>query len=215
MDLPEELVDVCNCPNVWLHWLDKNTYVHKRHEIFRHIDDNVCVFSFDDDVQYHDNLIRGTMENHNKYPLSIINYERYSEHRYDGRKILYKNFSKYKQPSIRVRWCGQSMFPAYLYPKQILSPENIKIRDEICPLNDEPWITPWIVHNKIPVLNQCFGWGEDIDSNISHKEGLCTLTKQTLSSGYTLWEECLYKVLTTYPFLKKNYEALFDYDKQP
>ena len=38
--LPEDLnLIIEKCDDVFLHWLEKNTYVHKRHEIFKFIED--------------------------------------------------------------------------------------------------------------------------------------------------------------------------------
>lgn len=214
-DLPETLRNVLQFPKVTLHWLKKNTFCHKRHEIFKYLDDFACVFSIDDDVEYDKNLIKTIMEEHKKHPNSIFNYELYSEHVYEGIKIKYKNFNKYKSsPSIRIRYCGQSMIPSYMYPKYILNEKIENIRDKICPVCDESWTNPWIVHNNISIVNMNFGWGTDISSNIDHKQGLCKSTNQPDKDGLTPREKWLNAVLTTFPSLLKDYERLFNYGKK-
>lgn len=214
--LPEDLRNVLQCHNIFAHWLPGNTFVHKRHEIFRSIDDGACVFSFDDDVRYDPELIRGTMEAHARYPLSAMNYESYSEHRYDGEKILYKNFLKYKEPSIRVRWCGQSMIPAYMYPVEALSPENMAVRDRASPICDESWLTPWIVHSRVKVYNQRFGWGTDIDPAIDHKRGLCEYSRQVVDPSRNMNRRDLWlkAVLEAYPEFMEDYRGLFGYGER-
>ena len=50
-NLPADLLAMLNHDKVTLHRLPKNTYVHKRHEIFKYTTDEDCVFLIDDDVE--------------------------------------------------------------------------------------------------------------------------------------------------------------------
>ena len=97
-DLPEDLQKVLRHPKVTLHWLPENTYVHKRHEIFKIAAPEDCVFLIDDDVKYADNLIETVMGVHRKHPGCIVCYNNYSPHQYNGKHILY-NYT-----STRTTW---------------------------------------------------------------------------------------------------------------
>ena len=105
-DLPQDLQAMLNVDNVFFHWLPKNTYCHKRHEIFKYTKDEDCVFLFDDDVRYNDRLIETVMNDHQRFPNAVIDYEWYAQHVYLGRKILYINARDYSKPSVNIRWCG-------------------------------------------------------------------------------------------------------------
>ena len=212
-DLPVELLSETDRPGVFLHWLPGNTYVHKRHELFKYVDDDVCVFSIDDDVLYSEKLIETTMEVHDRHPLSPINYEAYSEHLYRGHRTLYGNFNKHDKPSTMVRLCGQSMVPSVMYPRTSLSRQNVAIRDRTSPINDEPWINPWMVWIGASVLNQHFGWGTDIDKNINKWDGLCSKVHKEAEPGMSWNDKWLYAVLNEYPDFMKAYEERFGYGK--
>lgn len=210
-DLPQDLQAMLNVNNVFLHWLPKNTYCHKRHEIFKTTTDEDCVFLFDDDVRYNDRLIETVMNDHQRFPNVVINYEWYAVHVYNGRRILYPNARDYSQPSVNIRFCGQSMIPSKVYPKEVLSDENEKIRDEICPICDESWFTPWLVYHDIPVFCEHFGWGTDIDPKINKWHGLCSNTHAIESNGYEKRDNWLFAVLSKYNFLLKSYKDKFGY----
>jgi hypothetical protein len=212
-DLPQDLQAIIIHPKVKLHWLPKNTYCHKRHEIFKQTTDEDCVFLFDDDVRYNDRLIETVMKDHQRFPNSIINYNGYSKHVYKGRKIIYTSDQYPQSPTINVRFCGQSMIPSKVYPKEVLSDENEKIRDEICPICDESWFTPWIVYHDVPVFCEHFGWGEDISKDINKWHGLCSTTHQKEANGYEKRDNWLFAVLSNYDFLMKSYKDKFGYLK--
>lgn len=150
-DLPSDLQPIAGMPNVFLHWTERNTYCNKRHEIFKTTSDNDLVFLMDDDVFYDVHLIETVLKVHKKNPNCIVNYNRYCETDY---------------------WCGQSMIPARLYPKQAL---NQKYQDFIfdnCIKSDEVFINRWIKHFGIPVYNDLrFGWGTLIDKKITWHSG--------------------------------------------
>lgn len=210
-DLPQDLQAMLNVNNVFLHWLPKNTYCHKRHEIFKTTTDEDCVFLFDDDVRYNDKLIETVMNDHHKFPNAVIDYEWYAQHVYSGRKILYPNARDYSKPSVNIRFCGQSMIPSKVYPKEILTDENEKIRDEICPICDESWFTPWLVYYNVPVYCEHFGWGTDINPNINKWKGLCSNTHAIESNGYTKRDNWLFAVLNKFPKLLESYKNKFNY----
>lgn len=86
-DLPQDLNNIISASNnVFLHWLPKNIYAHKKHEYFKICKENDCIFLVDDDVRYADNLIATCMNTHKKFPNTIISYNHYSLHKYDGKK---------------------------------------------------------------------------------------------------------------------------------
>lgn len=213
-DLPQNLISVLSNKNVYLHWLDANTFVHKRHEIFKIANSSDCVFFFDDDVDYNPKLIETVMKDHQKYPNTIINYEWYSEHIYYGRKIIYANQGRIKVPSTKIRWCGQSMIPVSIYPKEVLLKENVDIRDKISPICDESWLTPWLVYHNIPIFCEHFGWGENLDKNIDKNDGLKKYTHEIQENGYERRDNWLNNVLQKYPFLLKKYIETFNYGKR-
>ena len=210
-DLPEDLRLIIDIENIYLHWLSKNTYCHKRHEIFKFTTDYDCVFLVDDDVRYNDRLIETVMNDHCLYPNAVINYNGYSSHAYKGKKIIYTSEQYPTEPSINVRYCGQSMIPSKLYPKEVLTAENQIIRDSICPICDESWLTPWLVYHNIPVFCEKFGWGTDIDPNINKWHGLCSSTHAIESNGYEKRDNWLYAVLSKYDYLMKVYNDKFGY----
>ena len=117
-DLPKDLVSILEHDKVYLHWLPKNTYCHKRHEIFKYTTDEDCVFLIDDDVRYNDKLIETVMNDHQKFPNAVINYNGYSAHVYKGKKIIYTKELNPKEPTVGIRFCGQSMIPSKVYPKE-------------------------------------------------------------------------------------------------
>lgn len=209
--LPDDLRSELRRPYANLHWVPTNTYCHKRHEVFKWLPDDSCVFLIDDDVRYDDRLVESTLSLHMENPTSVINYERYSEHLYSGRKILYGNLDKFRSPTFRVRMCGQSMIPSMVYPRMSLSPDNVAIRDLVTPINDELWLQPWLVHSRIPVLNQHFGWGVDIDKKIDHRMGLCRYSAETQENGMSRNDTWLSRILEAFPAFMNDYVVLFGY----
>lgn len=212
-DLPTDLVSILEHDKIYLHWLPKNTYCHKRHEIFKYTTDEDCVFLIDDDVRYNDKLIETVMNDHQKFPNAVINYNGYSAHVYKGRKIIYTSELNSKEPTVDIRFCGQSMIPAKVYPKEVLTEENKEIRDKICPVCDESWFTPWLVYHNVPVYCERFGWGVDIDPKINKWKGLCNSTHEVEANGYEKRDNWLFAVLSNYDFLMKAYQDKFGYLK--
>jgi len=211
-DLPQELLLTLEKKDFILHWVKKNTYVHKRHEIFKTTSDNDCVFLIDDDVKYNDDLLKITMEKHQEFPDSIICYNNYDLHKYFKKRIMYVYSDLGPGPHInKVRWLGQSMIPSVLYPKEVLSSENQKIRNECSPISDECWFQPWVVYKDISLYYLNFGWGTEINPKIKKDEGVCVYTRKKDKNGYTFRENWLNNVLNAYPQILKKYHDLFGY----
>lgn len=211
--LPDDLRIICTKhKKVKLHWLQKNTYVHKRHEIFKYINDDCCVFFIDDDVRYNDNLIKTVMDQHEKNPNCIICYNNYSIHSYKGKRIEYKNSTLGPGPHVnKVRWCGQSMIPSKLYPKEILSDEYQDIRNNASPISDECWFQPWVVYNDIPIYYFNFGWGTDIDKKTGKNTGICSFSHKKDANGFEKRDIWLNNVLYAVPKLLHKYQLIFNY----
>ena len=213
-DLPIDLLSVLNINNVFLHWLSKNTYVHKRHEIFKQTTDDDYVFLIDDDVRYSDDLIQKVMETHNKFPNCIICYNRYPEHKYNGRRIIYGPEINEIEPAInKVRWCGQSMIPSKLYPKEILDNKHQEVRNKTSPISDECWFQPWTVFYDIPIFHLRYRWGIDIDPKKSKWTGIVGFSHQKEANGYEKRDNWLYAVVSSYPEVFDKYKRLFNYGR--
>lgn len=213
-NLPENLIKIINeNPNVFLKWVEKNTYVHKRHEIFKFIKD-AYVFLIDDDVYYDNKLIETVVSKAKQYPNTIICYNQYNPHDYRGKRILYNNNRYGNGPLLnKVRWCGQSMIPSIIYPKECLTKENQEIRDRTSPISDECWFQPWIVKNDIPIVYCSYGWGTDIDPNNGKSKGIVAWSHQKESNGLERRDNWLYAVLSAYPEIMEKYRRLFNYGK--
>ena len=211
-DLPEDLNTVLNHEKVFLHWLPKNTYVHKRHEIFKQTGDADCVFLIDDDVRYSDDLIQRVMETHSKFPNCIVCYNRYPKHKYAGRRIIYWLPLPEKEPKANWnRWCGQSMIPSKLYPKEILDDAHQEVRNRTSPISDECWFQPWTVLYEIPIFHLNYGWVTDIDPKIKKESGIVGWSHQREANGYERRDNWLYSVLSNIPELLEKYKRLFNY----
>jgi len=211
-DLPENLNTFIECDAIILHWLPKNTFVHKRHEYFKIAKDNDLVFFIDDDVRYADDLIEKVMKVHAKYPDCIVCYNRYPAHVYKGKRIIYGKDVVSNVPLVnKDRWCGQSMIPAKIYPKECLSDENQAIRDKADPVSDECWFQPWTVYYDIPIFHLSYGWGTDIDPSIKKEHGIVGWSHQKEANGLERRDNWLAAVLDAIPKLKEKYIKLFKY----
>lgn len=211
-DLPEDLQKVIKHAKVKLHWLPENTYVHKRHEIFKIASPEDCVFLIDDDVKYADNLIETVMGVHRKHPGCIVCYNNYTLHKYNGRRIIYENSNLGPGPHVnKVRWCGQSMIPVSVYPQEILDDAHKMVRSKTSPVSDECWFQPWIVAHDIPIIFLSYGWGEDLDPDNGKDKGLVGWSHQKDSNGLEKRDNWLYSVIQSYPEILKKYRTLFHY----
>lgn len=209
--LPADLQVISKHNKVKLHWLERNTYVHKRHEIFKQTTDEL-VFLIDDDVRYNDKLIETVVSYHKRFPNCMICYNRYPYHKYNGRRIIYGKGVIEHAPQVNlVRWCGQSMIPSNLYPKLILDDAYQEIRDKTSPVSDECWFQPWTVLYDIPILHLGFDWGVDIDNTISKWNGLCKSSHFVEPNGYERRDNWLFAVVSSYPALLEKYKRLYNY----
>lgn len=213
-DLPEDLLVILNDKRVFLHWLDEDTKVHKRHEIFKITKDDDCVFLIDDDVYYSNELIETVMKSHEKFRDCIICYNSYPKHEYKGQKIIYNKPILENKPAINYsRWCGQSMIPAKLYPKIILTNEYQQIRNTTSPISDECWFQPWTVFYDIPIFHLRFGWGQDISPSTGKDTGLVSWSHKKDKNGYEYRDNWLNAVLNAFPKILEKYKRLFNYGK--
>lgn len=211
-DLPADLLSMAQLPQVHLMWVDKNTFTHKKHEIFKHTSKNDLVFLVDDDVCYSNDLIQRCLQAHDKFPNAIVGYNHYSQHIYNGYRILYNEPNiDWSIPRFDTRLCTQCMIPAYLYPQQALLSENLVKRDVLCPVCDETWLDPFRVYANIPILHLNYGWGVDISSNISHQNGLCKYTHLVDSNGYEKRDNWLKNVLLAFPEFLSVYKTKWKY----
>ena len=211
-DLPTDLQTLLQIPKVKLHWLPENTYVHKRHEIFKIAAPEDCVFLIDDDVMYASNLIETVMSVHKKYPNCIVCYNNYTLHKYNGIRIIYENSKLGPGPHInKVRWCGQSMIPASIYPTEILDTSHQSTRNQTSPVSDECWFQPWVVLHDIPIYFLSYSWGTDIDPDNGKNKGLVAWSHQKDSNGYEKRDNWLNAVLNSYPRIKSKYIKEFNY----
>ena len=207
VDLPSDLQKIVKHPKVNVHWLAENTYVHKRHEIFKTAAPEDCVFLIDDDVKYSDDLIEQVMNTHDKFPNCIVCYNNYSIHKYKGKRIHYENSKLGPGPHVnKVRWCGQSMIPVNVYPKEILDAEHQTVRNNTSPVSDECWFQPWVVYHSIPIYYLSYGWGIDIDPDNGKDKGLCNWSHKKDDNGLEKRDNWLNAVLHSYPnILNKGY----------
>lgn len=212
-DLPKDLVLFSEVSNkIKIKWVEKNTYVHKRHEIFKIIKD-AYVFFMDDDVYYNEDLIKTVVEKAKQYPNSIICYNHYNLHEYYNLRILYKT-NLYGGPYVnKGRWCGQSMIPSSIYPVEILDDEYVKIREKTSPISDECWFQPFVVENNIPIYYCEFGWGQDISEKLGKKSGLVAWSHQKDPNGLEKRDNWLNAVLKSFPNIMEKYQKLFNYGK--
>lgn len=213
-DLPDDLTGIINHDKVFLHWLPKNTYCHKRHEIFNIAKEDDCIFIIDDDTYYADNLFETVMKVHEKCPTAVISYNRASCHCYRGKHMLYP-VSPLGGPYVNVgRINGNSMFPFKVMPKAVYEKGYLETRDKCTPICDESWITPWLVYFDVPIIWLNFGWGTEIDhSKVDMNKGLVSQTHIREANGLEKRDNWLANVLNAFPKIKEKYEKLFNYDK--
>ena len=210
-DLPEDLQAVIEHPLVKLHWTDTNTFCFKRHEIFRNNEDFYCFF-FDDDVRYKDDLMESTLKLSDNFPNCIINYTQYGLVYYKGLHQEYK-VPGYNYPTPNNRFCGQCMIPSWIYPKEMFEEKNLIFRDTYCAICDETWLTQFIIKNKIPVYNNIYPWGGELNSYNCNKIGIVSQVNTLDKDGLNFRDRCLIKIFEFFPENKRYYEDNFNYGK--
>ena len=213
-DLPSDAQDIAYNEKVHIMWLKENTRVHKRHEIFKILKEDSYVFFIDDDVFYNKTLIRNAINaSKSLNDTAIINYNPYENHGYKGTHIL-RLQAKARRKEINVqRWCGQSMIPSHLYPKEVLSDEMQALRNLVSPYSDECWIWPWVVYYDIPIYSLTEGWGTDITKDTGKASGLTSWRYRINEHGKINQDEWLEDVLNAVPKLKEKFKKVFGYGK--
>lgn len=210
--LPEDLQTLVDDKDVMLHWLEKNAYLHKRHEIFKYTTDDDLVFFFDDDVIYKNTLIEEVMNKSEELGnKTIINYHSFVNHKYDGKHIKYSRRETDNKEYNYCMWCGHSMIPSKIYPKFLLEDEYVKKRDELSPISEECWLQPWLIWLNIPICCADCGCGEEVARN-AKRLGLCSWYYKLDENRLSYKDKCLYAVLNEYNFIYEKYKKLFNYD---
>lgn len=214
-DLPQDLQIMLHIDNLFLHWLPKNTYCHKRHEIFHIATEDDCIFIIDDDTYYANSLIETVMKWHEKYPNAVISYNSASIHKYAGKHILYPGTPMCQPPRVNFgRINGNSMFPFKVMPKAVYERGYEETRDKCTPICDESWITPWLVYFDVPIIWLNFGWGVEINhAKVDMNKGLVSQTHKIEANGLERRDNWLANVLDAFPKIKEKYERLFNYGK--
>lgn len=213
-DLPNDLNEVLKNEKVFLHWVGKNTYCHKRYEIFNITNDDDCVFIIDDEIYYPDNTIETCMERHQKFPNAIVMIHQYASHLYDGKRCMYENVCLDNEAHINVyRVASNSLFPSRVFPKYVLSEKYKEIRDRCTPVCDESWMQPFYCKEHIQMTYCHLGWGEDIEPENGKKQGLVSTNHNIEENGLERRDNWLANVLNEFPEIKKIYEDEFGYGK--
>jgi len=213
-ELPEDIQGIIYNNKVHLMWIKENTRVHKRHEIFKILTEDAYVFFIDDDVFYSNTLIKNVIEaSKSLNDTAIINYNPYENHGYKGTHILRLPARARKKEINIQRWCGQSMIPSHLYPKEVLSPEMQTLRNTVSPYSDECWMWPWIVYYDIPIYSLTEGWGVDITKETGKSSGLTSWRYNTNEQGKVNQDVWLENVLNAIPKLKEKFKKVFNYGK--
>lgn len=136
-------------------FVNKNTYGHKRYNIFKKYF-NSYVILVDDDLYYPSTYIETMLTNAKKYPGCVsCYYSRIDKYNNKNRKA----YPKINQPSIYNRYfSGLSIFPPNTFP--LKSFEYIDIRDNYLQKCDDSWIYGWLLYNKTPI-NGIYNYNKD------------------------------------------------------
>lgn len=211
-EIPEDLKQIVETDSrVFLHWLPKNTYCHKKHEYFKIANQDDLVFMIDDDVQYESTLFETVLRASKKFPNTIICFHTYHTHKYQNRRIVDEISGNYNFPRYDTRICTQCMIPACIYPKEALNENLQEIRDKLVPICDETWLNPFLVHAHVPIYHLKFNWEKEIDVNISIWHGTCTKIRRIYKDGKTFRDVWLENVLNYFPEFLKEYQDKFNY----
>lgn len=139
-ELPKDLLEIITKYKVSLKWLKKNTFCHKRWEVYpKHLQD--LVISIDDDVLYNPNLIAECKRQAELYPDKIFcHVKEWVAIPVYNNTIHYQRWVYTHDRNLfnRLFFCGQCAFPPNTFP--VLALNDIEDRDRICPVCDEAWI---------------------------------------------------------------------------
>lgn len=139
-DLPEDLLAIIDAFNVQLRWVEKNTYCHKRWNVFpEHMQD--LVIAIDDDVIYSPVLISMCKYQAQMYPNAVFCHVREWVAIPVYNNTIHHQIWRYTANPAefdKLFFCGQCCFPPNTFPESALKDHDK--RDEICPICDEAWI---------------------------------------------------------------------------
>ena len=201
-DLPLDLMFVLNHFKVILQWVPKNTYCHKRHEVFKDHYKDYVIF-IDDDSFYDNDLIEQCLSYHkkqNQCDKLVINYVPYERHKFINKIDYYPQFiSTNDIPDIMNAYCGQSCVCPNSYPMEVFN--YIEERDKYSPLSDEIWLLPFFLLNNVKIGNLRKNWGRPI-SNEASNVGIITWVNNKDKDGFTLSDRCLLNMTENIQFIK-------------
>ena len=212
-ELPRDLMSLVYKGQVLIHWLEWNTYLHKRHEIFNMTISEDLVFFFDDDTIYPLDLIENVYKKSNELDHKyIVNYNKMGSYQFEGRHIKYSRNYVHHEGYDFPLWCGHCMIPSSVYPKYVLTDEYVAKRNELSPISEESWLQPFIVWEGIPVTCLNYHFGKSVVPNERYN-GLCSWYYKKDENGLHYKDRWLYAVLKEYPYIYDKYVKCFGYDK--
>lgn len=145
-NLPESLAKGEANSDFEIKWVDKNTYCHKRHEVFKEYNDCYNIF-IDDDNIYPPSLLKELYTASKSKQNTIISYIGYTQE-YEGTQRKMNPYKKNLGDSFKHTFLGNGVvFPPYIFPYK--SFEYANMRDKITPVCDESWLVPWFIKNDV------------------------------------------------------------------
>lgn len=211
-ELPHDLQLILKHPQVELHWTETNTYCFKRHGIFDNSSTNrFYCFMIDDDVQYSSNMIESTLKISDMYPNAVVNYTDYGQVYYKGYHQCHC-YPAYNYPTPNNRWCGQSMIPSWIYPREVFQSTYIALRDKYCPVCDETWMTQFFIKNNIGVINNSLPWGRELNHQNCNAIGIIKKVGELDCNGLNFRDRCLINIFNhVFPDHRLYYAKHFNY----
>lgn len=127
-------------------WVDKNTYCHKRHDVFKEYNDCYNIF-IDDDNIYPPTLLEELYNTSIKHQNTIISYIGYTQE-YKGTNRIMNAYQPKLGNSYKHTFLGNGViFPPYIFP--LASFKYANVRDKIVPVCDESWLVPWFIKEGV------------------------------------------------------------------
>ena len=151
-DLPNDLLMIIEGLHITLKWVKKNTYCHKRWNVYpEHMED--LVISIDDDVIYNSNLVAECQRQAKLYPDKVFcHVKEWVAMPVYNNTIHYQRWVYIRDRNMfnKLFFCGQCAFPPNVFPKLALT--DIDVRDTICPVCDEAWIIAnFLAEGRYPI----------------------------------------------------------------
>jgi len=145
-NLPTHLQKCVNDGDFEIKWVDKNTYCHKRHEVFKEYNDCYNIF-IDDDNMYPPTLVEELYKASVDNPNTVISYIGYTQD-YVGTKRIMNPYNKSLGNSFKHTFLGNGVIiPPNTFPLE--SFKYCDVRDKMCPKCDESWLVPWLIKKGI------------------------------------------------------------------